>query len=72
MDLFPGAPSQFETRDSQRNDVLQPTQPFTGGTLDGLVNYYRSKVSSGNAYILPDDHASSHGTKDKTMFLDIY
>jgi hypothetical protein len=70
--LFPGAPGQFKTKDSKGNNVLQPTQPFTGGTLQGLVNYYRSKVSKGNAYLLPDDHASSHGTKDKNILLDIY
>ena len=71
-DLFPGAPGQFKMRDSKGNNVLQPTQPFTGGTFNVLVSYYRSKVSTGTAYILPDDHASSHGTKDKTILLDIY
>lgn len=71
-DLYPDAPSQFKTIDAGNKDVLQPTQPYSGGTNTALVEYYRKKVSTGNAYILPDDHASSHGTKDKTMNLDIY
>ena len=71
-DLYPEAPSKFKTKDSGGNNVLEATQPYTGGTNDELVNYYRGKVSNGNGYLLPDDHASSHGTKDKRMNLAIY
>ncbi|CAF1100135.1 unnamed protein product [Rotaria sordida] len=71
-DLRPGAPSKFKVKDSNGYDVLQPTEPFTGGRNDELVAYYRGKVSQGNAYIIPDDHASSHGTTGKRMNLEIY
>ncbi|CAF1034144.1 unnamed protein product [Rotaria sordida] len=64
-DLRPGAPSKFKVKDSNGYDVLQLTEPFTGGRNDELVAYYREKVSQGNAYIIPDNHASSHGTTDK-------
>jgi len=59
-------------KDSKRNNVLQPTQPFRGGTNQELVNYYRRKVSNSNGYLLPDDHASSHGTKDRRINLAIF
>ncbi len=72
MDLYPDAPNQFKTKDAGNNDVLQPTQPYSGGTNDELVKYYREKVPTGDAFILPDDFASAHGTKDKTINLDIY
>ncbi|CAF3066339.1 unnamed protein product, partial [Rotaria sp. Silwood2] len=71
-DLRPGAPYKFKVKDSNGYDVLQPTEPFTGGRNDELVAYYRGQVSQGNAYIIPDDHASSHGTTDKRMNLEIY
>ena len=71
-DLYPGAPDQFKTRDAGGYNVLQATQPYTGGTNYDLVAYYRGEVSTGNAYILPDDHASTHGTKDKFINLAIY
>ncbi|CAF4253846.1 unnamed protein product [Rotaria sordida] len=59
-DLRQEAPSKFKVQDSNGYDVLQPTEPFTGGRNDDLVAYYREKVSQGNAYIIPDDYASSH------------
>jgi hypothetical protein len=71
-DLYGGAPTSTKTKDSKGHNVLKPTQPFTGGTNNQLVKYYRGKVSNGNAYLVPDDNASSHGTKDKTINLDIY
>ena len=71
-DLYPDAPEHFKTQDSGGNNVLQPTQPYSDGTNDELVNYYRRKVPTGAAYVLPDDNASSHGTTDKTMNLAIY
>lgn len=70
--IYPSAPNQFKRKDSGGYDVLEPTQPFTGGTNQDLVNYYRTVVSKGNSYILPDDHASSHGTKNKRINLIIY
>jgi hypothetical protein len=72
MDFYSEAPAKFRTRDSGGHNVLQPTQPYTDGTHNELVNYYRGKVSNGNAYLLPDDHASSHGTVDKRINLSIY
>lgn len=71
-DLRPRAPSKYRVKDSNGYDVLQPTEPFTGGRNHELVAYYRSEVTQGNAYIIPDDHASSHGTTDKRINLDIY
>ncbi|CAF3949317.1 unnamed protein product [Rotaria sp. Silwood1] len=71
-DLRPGAPSKFKVKDSNGYDVLQPTEPFTGGRNNELVAYYRGQVSEGNAYIIPDDNASSHGTTSKRMNLEIY
>ncbi|CAF0843877.1 unnamed protein product [Adineta steineri] len=71
-DLYPDAPTQFKTKDTKGNNIRHPTQPYTGGTHYDLVNYYRGKFSIGNAYILPDDHLSSHGTTDKRIFVDIY
>lgn len=59
-ELISHAPNQFKTRDTGGYSVLQATQSHTDGTNYDRVKYYR-----GNAYILPDDHASSHGTKDK-------
>ncbi|CAF4199774.1 unnamed protein product [Rotaria sordida] len=59
-DLRSGAPSKFKVKDSNGYDVLQPTEPFTGGRNDELDAYYREKVAQGNAYIIPDDYASSH------------
>lgn len=71
-DIYPSAPKKFKRKDSGGYNVLESTQPFTGGTNQELVNYYRKVVSNGNSYILPDDHASSHGTKDKRINLTIY
>jgi hypothetical protein len=64
-DFFDGGPNQLKTKDSRGYDVLQPMQPYTGGANDALVKYYRTVVPEGEDYILPDDHASSHGTNDK-------
>jgi hypothetical protein len=71
-DLRQGAPSKYKVKDSKGYDVLQPTEPYTGGRNHELVAYYRKSMSKGNAYIIPDDHASSHGTKDKQINLEIY
>ena len=71
-DLRPGAPSKYRVKDSNGYDVLEPTEPYTGGRNHDLVSYYRRKVSKGNGYIVPDDHASSLGTTDKQINLDIY
>jgi hypothetical protein len=59
-------------KNSKRNNVLQPTQPFRGGNNQQLVNYYRRKVSNSNGYLLADDHASSHGSQDKRINLAIF
>ncbi|CAF3319507.1 unnamed protein product [Rotaria sp. Silwood2] len=71
-DLRQGAPSKYKVKDSKGYDVLQPTEPYTGGQNQELVAYYRQSVSQGNAYIIPDDHASSHGTTAKQINLEIY
>jgi hypothetical protein len=71
-DLYPDAPAQFKTQDSGGNYVLQPTQPYSGGTNMELVNYYRGKIATGDGYVLPDDNSSTHGTTNKIINLDIY
>ncbi|CAF3813101.1 unnamed protein product [Rotaria sp. Silwood1] len=71
-DLRQRAPSKYKVKDSKGYDVLQPTEPYTGGRNDELVAYYRENVSKGNAYLIPDDHSSSHGTTDKKINLEIY
>ncbi|CAM4847926.1 unnamed protein product, partial [Rotaria magnacalcarata] len=70
--LWTEAPQQFKVKDTRGNDVLAPTEPYTGGRNDELVAYYRRKVKEGNAYLIPDDHPSSHGTKDTHINLDVY
>ena len=50
MDLYPGAPDQFKSEDTGGYNVLQPTQPYSGRTNYDLDQYYREKVSTGNAY----------------------
>ena len=69
-DLFSGAPSQFKIKDYQGNDVLDATEPYTGGQNADLIAYYRSRVSEGQGYIIPDDHPSSHGTQDTHINLE--
>jgi hypothetical protein len=71
-DLYRGAPAKFKSKDSGGNSVLQPTQPYTGGTNNELVNYYRKQISNKDGYLLPNDHGSAHGTKSKKINLDIY
>lgn len=69
--LYSGAPNQFKTRDTGGYYVLQPTQPYTGGTNYDLVQYYREKVSTGNAYILSDDHSIHIGIYWKRFLLGL-
>ncbi|CAF3612941.1 unnamed protein product [Rotaria sp. Silwood1] len=71
-DLWAEAPAKFKIKDSYGNDVLVPTEPYTGGRNDELIAYYRRKVTKGNGYLIPDDHASSHGTHDANINLEIY
>jgi hypothetical protein len=71
-DLFAGAPNQFKIKDSQGNDVLDATEPYTGGQNGELIAYYRTKVPEGQGYIVPDDHPSSHGTQDIHINLEAY
>ncbi|CAF4445422.1 unnamed protein product [Rotaria magnacalcarata] len=64
-DLRQRAPSKYKVKDSQGYNVIQPIESYTGGRNLELVAYYHENISKGNAYIIPDDHASSHGTQDK-------
>jgi hypothetical protein len=68
-DLFADAPNQFKIKDSQGNDVLDATEPYTGGQNGELIAYYRTRVPERQGYLVPDDHPSSHGTKDTHMNL---
>ncbi|CAF2504888.1 unnamed protein product [Rotaria sp. Silwood2] len=71
-DLWAEAPEKFKAKDSKGNNVLAPTEPYTGGRNEELVAYYRRRVTNGNAYLIPDDHASSHGTQDIHINLELY
>ncbi|CAF4640284.1 unnamed protein product, partial [Rotaria sp. Silwood2] len=71
-DLWTDAPNKFKIKDSQGNDVVAPTEPYTGERNDELVAYYRRKVTEGNGYLIPDDHGSSHGTGDTHINLEVY
>jgi hypothetical protein len=71
-DLFSGAPNRFKIKDSQGNDVLDATEPYTGGQNGDLIAYYRTRVPQGYGYIVPDDHASSHGTNSTRINLEAY
>ena len=71
-DLYLVAPDQFKTKDSGGYNVLQPTQPYSGGTNYDLVKYYREKVPTDDGYILHDDHASSYGANNHAINLAIY
>ncbi|CAF5228139.1 unnamed protein product, partial [Rotaria magnacalcarata] len=59
-------------RDSGGNYVLDATEPYGGGQNGELIAYYRSRVPTGHGYIVPNDHASSHGTRRTDINLKIY
>ncbi|CAF1391393.1 unnamed protein product [Adineta steineri] len=71
-DLYANAPNQFKIKDSQGNDVLDATEPYTGGQNGDLIAYYRTRIPEGQGYVVPDDHASSHGTQDTHINLEVY
>ncbi|CAF1589862.1 unnamed protein product, partial [Rotaria magnacalcarata] len=48
------------------------TEPYGGGQNGELIAYYRSRVPTGHGYIVPNDHASSYGTRRTDINLKIY
>ncbi|CAM4982881.1 unnamed protein product [Rotaria socialis] len=70
--LYRGAPYRCKRRDSGGNYVLDATEPYGGGQNGELIAYYRSRVPTGHGYIVPNDHASSHGTRRTDINLKIY
>jgi hypothetical protein len=66
------APNQFKIKDSNGTDVLNATEPYTGGRNTDLIAYYRTKVPKGQGYIIPNDHPSSHGTPDTHINLEVH
>lgn len=71
-DLLSQIPDEYLVLDSNNNKVIGPTEPFTGGTNDNLVNFYRTKVQSGQEYIVHTDNLSTLGTPDDTLNIDIF
>ncbi|UJR17008.1 hypothetical protein I4U23_003906 [Adineta vaga] len=70
--LFRGAPDRCKRRNSRGIHVLDATEPYSGGQNHDLIAYYRSRVPKGDGYIVPNDHPSSHGTKNTHINLKIY
>lgn len=71
-DLVAQTPNEYLVPDSNNNLVVGPTEPYSGGTNNALVAFYRTKIATGQEYIVHDDDLSTLGTRDHGLSIEIF
>ena len=63
--------STLQTQDPAGNTVLPPTEPYTGGVNQPLVDFYRAH-NSGGGYVRNTDNYQVHTSADQNVVIDIW
>jgi len=70
-DLRGEAPGALHTTDSSGHDVLDATEPFSGGSNGALISFYRSH-SDGNGYVINSDSQYVRSSNTNAVVAEFY